>query len=505
MNKKRGLSALTRDEKEKLLMALQEKKRREKLTSSKYLPNDMQTLVHLDANKFRERWVLSGNGAGKTTLLVQEAWWQAQGNNPITKQNTKVPAHIVFLLDSPSKIEAKILPEIKKWFHLEPNQLAKKGKPHISEISFKNGSQITFFFHQQDALIFEGLDNISMLIADEPPPRHAYVGLFRGLRDKSITPKVLVAGTPIGQSWIRQEVYEPWSKGDRPDTNCYRFHSEVNKQNLRDGYLEEFSARLSEKEREVRLGGAFYDLEGLALAGLWREQIHLIEPIEIKPDWCCVVALDPHPAKKNHACLIAADRDGGLYYVKEFASRSPADEFAEELKKFYQGYRVIDIVCDSLGASPGSGGRGNMSFIEVLKEHGVRARSTTYSDKSDEAFIEKIQQVLVIPTTKDNFGRSLPKLRVFKGNPGIVANITNVEWTKYRNLDEFRPSLNITNQDFLACLKYALQTSITFNPDKPKLIKPAKSSPWSGSGKSRLKNRVQLRGNQRSIWGTDDD
>lgn len=472
------LTALTKDQKIELLLALEEKKKRSLSTKQRYFPNAGQQQVHKDGAIFRSRFVFSGNSSGKTTLGVNEIFWTAQGYNPITKETTRVPARIYVVLDSPDKVAGKIIPEASNWFDLTQVTLVKGGKPYVSRIEFKNGSSIIFLFHDADPMKVEGIDSYDYVWFDEPCSRHLYVGMYRGLRTKGTKPKLLFTGTPIGAPWLRTDIYEPWSKGELSDTVCYRYSAEVNRENLREGYLEEFSSKLTEQERQVRMEGTFYDLEGLALAGLFDQTVHIVDPFEWKKEDPCVVAIDPHPAKKHVACLVGADRDGYLYYIKEIASRSPAGDYAGELKAMYEGFRVIDIICDSLGATPGSGGEGNLSFIDVLKQNGVRARSTSYNEKDDEDFIQKIQQVLRIPKEKNNFGQVIPKLRIFRGNKGIIGDIENVEWTKYKNLGEYKPKLNITSRDYLATLKYALATGISFLKSKAKKLRPNKPSPW---------------------------
>jgi hypothetical protein len=475
------LSKLSREEKIELLLALEEKKKRGLKAKPKYVPNEAQLQIHKDGAKYRSRYNFSSNSSGKTTLGVNECFWAARGYNPVTKQNTKVPVRIYVVLDSPQKVEEKFLMEARKWFDLEDVELRKEGKPYVSRMVFKNGSDIIFMFHEADRMKVEGIDSYDFVWFDEPCPKHLFVGMYRGLRGKGTDPRVLFTGTPIGAPWLRTDIYERWAKGELPDTICYRYGIEVNRANLRDGYIEEFSRQLSEKERKVRLEGMFYDLDGLALAGLFKEDVHVIDPIDWRGDWPCVVAIDFHPSKNNIACLVGADRDNNLYYIKELASKSVAKVFAQELKDFYKGFRILDIICDSLGATPTTGGDGNMSFMEVLRANGVRVRSTSYDDKNDESWIQKIQQVLLIPSEPDSFGQKTPKLRVFRGNKGIIGDINQVEWTKDRNNDTYKPKLAISNTDYLACLKYALATGISFRKDKAKVLKSKNRSPWGGS------------------------
>lgn len=463
--KRPDLSKLSKEEKLQLLDLLEEKDRRARAEKPAYKPNSGQVLVH--QSRAKERWVFAGNGSGKTALAAQEALWWAKGHNPISGEFSKVPARIVVLLDHPEKANDVYVPEFTKWTDLRPDQLKQLGKPYVSQIIFDNGSEIKFLSHSMDPLVFESLE-IDYIIMDEPPPRSVFVALYRGLRKKGTRPRVLCVGTPITAAWLRKEIYEPWAKGERPNTECFRFGTKVNEKNLADNYIEEFGAVLSERERRIRFEGEFFDLEGLALSHLFDRDIHIIDPIEVPEEWPCVVAVDPHPSKAHHACLLTCDRDGNLYYVKELKRKLVAREFARELRDFYRGFRVVDIVSDSLGSSETSGGEGFKSFIQVLNEEGVRIRATNWDEKNDEDFISRIQEALVIPKEPNNFGQCLPKLRIFRGCTGIISDIENVQWVKYRDHDEFKPKLDITNKDHLSTLKYALATNLSPMKDKAK-------------------------------------
>lgn len=462
---------LSREQKLHFIDLLEEKERRLRERRAVYSPNIGQLPVHRSTALLR--LVTSGNGSGKTALGANEAIWAAEGWNPILRVLTPVPARVIVLLDHPEKVADVWLPELAKWTNIHPDQLNKRGKPYVSEITFKNGSQILFMFHQQEEMIFESLE-LDVVIADEPPPRRIYIALRRGGRKKNRKPRFLIIGTPIAGAWLRKEVVDPWSRGELPDTECFKFGTAVNEKNLADGYIESFSRILSEKEKRIRLEGEFFDLDGLALAHLLDHSIHIVDPFEWSQDNPVVVAIDPHPSKAHHAILLGADADNGLFYISELRMKSVPREFARALKAWYRGYRIVDIVVDSLGSSEGTGGEGFKSFIQVLNEEGIRARATTYDDKDDEDFIARVQDALAIPEEPNNFGQCLPKLRFFRGNPGIVSDVENVQWTKYRNLDEFKPKLDITNKDFLSCLKYGLASNLSHSKLKTKAYRSTK-------------------------------
>lgn len=472
------LANLSKEEKLRLYEVIQEKKRRILAKKPVYKPNAGQLPVHTDNKPIRI--VAAANGGGKTTLAVQEVIWWSTGYNPITQAFTKVPATTVVLLDSPHKVEEVWLPEFRKWFPLDDEcELSKSGKPYVNKILFKNGSKILFLFHEQEEIVFEGIQ-LDYLCADEPFPRKIWIALTRGARKKNSTPKFLIIGTPIGQPWLYNELWKKAANGERPDIGLHRFSITVNERNLADGYIEQFSRNLTEQEKQVRLHGHFSHLEGLALAHLFDRSTHIVKAFPWPKGKPCVLVIDPAFAKPHTAVLVGTTGDGRVYYLKEMRSKSPAGKFAEELKEFFAGYRVVDYIIDSLGETGSTGGDGNMSFAEKLRQCGVPVRSTSYDDKDDEAFIANIQQVLEVPQIKDNFGRQIPKLAIVEGNMGIVDDIESVCWQKYRQHELFKPKLDISAKDYLACLKYALKTNIAYlaNVGAMPKAKRSRPSPW---------------------------
>ena len=447
------LAAMSKDEKLKYLDALREKKRRAGLIKKKYVPNDGQRPVHL--SNAREKYVFSGNGAGKSCMLVNEVLWLAQGYNPIKDEHTKVPVKIVYLVDDPDKIALTIIPEMKKWHELKDEWMRQEGKPHISLITFPNGSTIKFLSHAIDQLKAEGIQ-LDVFAADEPPPYHLYTALTRGMREKGSIKRTIIVGTPLAEPWLRTKIYEPWKKGLKPEVECFKVSSEVNKEHLDWKEQERFFSQLSEHERKIRMEGAFFDLSGAALAHLWNPDKHLVAPFNWPKNWPCVVAIDPAQSKPHVAVMLGVNPKGELYYIKEMSLRAPAREFAERLLEWMAQYPVHDIVCDSLGNSGMSGGEGLASFIDILNEAGVRCRPTTYADKSDEVWINGIQDALYCEES------TMPKLRIFEGNYGIIDDIENVQWLKIRHSESFKPKLDISKKDYLACLKYCLASNPIF-------------------------------------------
>lgn len=462
------LSKLSKEEKLRLIDLLDEKNRRKSEKRESFIPNEGQApvLENVSREDIELVLVLTGNGGGKTALGTNIAIDSASGYNPHNKQHTPVPVRVIVVLDKPEKVTDVWLQEIKKWYPLKADQLYKRGKPYVTQIQFPNGSEILFQFHDQDPMSFESIEG-DVFIFDEPPPRHVFIALRRAGRKKGRKPKYVIIGTPLAAPWLRKEIYEPWSRGERPDVMCFRYSTMVNEDNLSEGYVDQFGKYLTDKEKRIRLHGEFFDLEGLALAHLFDQETHLIEDIRWPHNWPTVCVIDFHSSKPSVAILVGVTPEDEFVYLKEMHSRSLASEFASELKDFYQGYRVTDIVCDSLGSSDLTGGEGRLSFIQVLKDRGVRVRATTYQEKQDEAFIQMIQESLKVPEEPDRFGNRYPRLRFVKGQcKGAVYDIETVEWQKVKNVDQYKPKLAIDKKDYLACIKYFLATQPSFKRER---------------------------------------
>ena len=477
---KAKLAKLTHEEKITLLEALKEKRKRKAAARTSFQPHAGQLTIINDPHP--KRLLICGNGFGKTALGANETLWAVRGFNPVTKVTTSVPARVIVVLDAPEKVTDTWLPELRKWATITDEQLHKRGKPYYTEITFDNGSVIRFMFHLQEPLAFESLES-DLVILDEPPPRAVWIALLRSGRKKHRKARFLLLGTPISQPWLR-EYYAEWQKGNYPDTMFFKMSTEMNRENLSEGYIEEYAAHLTEREKRTRLHGDFFNTEGMALASLWRKERHAILssqlPDDYKQAWPHVIALDPHPNKPTYGCLVACAPDGKRYYVGEFAKKVVARDLAAWLKAgWLTEHRVVDIVSDNSGQADYTGGEGFKSFVEVLNSCGVRVRATSYEEKKDDEFLTRIQEALYIPDGGD------PSMQFLLSCTGIMRDIENVQWKAQKGTEEYQPKLEIGNKDYLACLKYALASNLTFDNSKRRVIRPQKPSPWSGNSVQR--------------------
>ncbi len=462
---KEKLAKLSKEEKLKLIDILEERKRRQRDSRSPFIPHAEQLAVIKDKTKIRI--VVTGNGFGKSALGANEALWAAGGYNPITGEKTFVPAKIYVILDAPEKVDSTWLPELKKWYNIKEDMLEKRGKPYISQIVFDNGSFIKFMFHLQEPLSWESVEG-DVFIFDEPPPKNAWVALMRAGRTKGRKPRYLLLGTPISQAWLRS-YYVDWEKGLFPDTRFFKGSTDSNKANLAEGYIEDFSRHLSEKERKTRLHGDFFNTEGMALSDVFDRSRHIKPAASLPVDWRswpAVISLDPHPQKATHACLLLAGPNGQLVYAAERQAKEvPRDWGAWVKANWLQEYRVVDIVVDNFGSGDYTGGEGFKSFVEVWRSMNINVRPTSYDEKLDTEFLERLQDALYSDQNQD------PKLKILPNCIGIVRDCENVQWKAQKGTETYQPKLEIGNKDYLACLKYALATNLSYDSAKRAIIR----------------------------------
>ncbi len=474
------LAKLSKEDKLKLLDLIDKKKEAKKQRRAAFVPHKEQELVAVNPSKIRI--VTSGNGWGKSAFGVNEALWALSGLNPITNKNTYVPCRVVVVLDAPSKVADVWLPELKKWTVFDESQLHKDGKPFYSRLTFPNGSELRFMFQLQEELAFESIE-ADFFIFDEPPPRSIWVALLRAGRTKGREPRYLIIATPISQAWLR-EYFVEWEKGHYPDTMFFTGTTRANEANLASGYIEEFSRHLTERERKTRLEGAFFNTEGLALAEQFNRRRHLVTEASLdsnyRIDWPHVIAIDNHPNKPNYACLLAAAPDGTKYYVAETAQKVVPREFGLWLQRnWIATHNIKDIICDNMGNGDMTGGEGFKSFIEVLTSMGIRVRATSFDDKADDAFLTRLQEGLFIPDLGE------PVLKFLNTCIGIIRDIENVAWKPIKGTETYQPKLEISNRDYLACLKYALASNLTYDNARRKIHKPITRAAWMGKEASK--------------------
>lgn len=451
---------LTKEEKLKLIQALEEKERR-KHGRQEFTPHPGQLKV-LKSKKLL-KIVTSGNGWGKSTFAVNLINARALGVDKWNDKKTKVPLRIVVVLDHPSKIADVYSTEYRKWHNMEGITELKHGKPYVNEWVYKNGSSVKFMTWDQNIVTFESIQ-FDLAIYDEPPPRPIFIALSRGQRDKQVQPETVIVGTPVTteSAWLREDFVLPWVEGKRKDIECFTGGTNENAKNLQEGYIERFESLLTEKEKRVRLFGEFSSIEGLAFGHLIHDISHQIPKAQFTWDysWPVVVGIDPHPSKAHTAVLVGRrPHDDKLFVIKELSQKATARDFAAKLLEWSSGYRVLEWICDSLGSGDSTGHEGFKSFIQVLNDCGIRARATTFDEKSHEDAVNRIREMLALEDSGPPLHEKLPRIRFIEGEtPRTYKELKNIAWIYDKKRELNKPKLDSAKLDYFSALTYALSS-----------------------------------------------
>lgn len=372
----------------------EQKRRRAEERIRYYNPHMKQRAFHTADKTHRIRLILGGNRSGKSECSMAEAVAHSIGYRPwlakddpdywvwhkIRGERMRVPNRGLIVGESFSEQVKKVL--VHKLLGsrdeggLIPKPFVKSTKKNqigvITEIHLSNGSSIYFKSYEQDVKLFES-ENYDWYALDEPPPREHYVAISRGATDTGAP--VWMALTPLSQAWIHDELC---SRSD-----VFKIHYDM-KDNIGFGLSEEavaeFEKDLTEDEKEMRLHGRFFHLQGLVYKEFDRAHHLLKRPDRKWPrdSWRYWMHVDPHVRKRHKAVWIAIRPDDTYLVIGELQTPPNTNlisHFAEMIKSYERsvlGIPADDIerLIDPLSTEPGVTETG-LSIKQEFERYGL--------------------------------------------------------------------------------------------------------------------------------------
>lgn len=404
----------------------------------------------------RIRGLFGGNALGKTTALIIELLWQHLRVHPI-RDCTKTE-HTWLIVPSHEKAE-DYWTKIKEW--CPPSQLPeidKMGTSHIRRFRWKNGTMTTIFSHEQESNKLEGT-NISGLFLDEPCPRAQYVAAFRGLRENPDY-FVVIAATPISEPWLYEEIYQPWEKGTDPNIAIFTGNSYENKHIPRQ-WIDDFAARLTDEEKEVRIRGKFASLQGRVFTPFNRDT-HLISSENQWPaGWPVWICIDPHSRKDHTAIYLGMTPDKNYVVIDELKIGGTIKDLAwaiHEKNKKYPG-SINGIFIDTKGKEKDWT---RNSAVTILQENGIRAVSVGTRVKDIFGGINLIKNLLVGEFSRDE-QCIVPRLKIMEHCVNLIHELEMYSWVNSKNPEKTgiseRPKK--THDDFIDPLRYLVSMNLS--------------------------------------------
>ena len=215
-----------------------------------------------------------------------------------------------------------------------PDLLDQKGTRRSAgspQAKFKNGS-VALFRHLDDkgsgmagksSTVYTRLANLNLnfvLIDQAEEIAEQWFNLFRTrLRrvvydalGRQCPHQMMLVGNMAGRNWI----YRKFKIGTDPGHHLIEASTLENQKNLPKEYVKDL---LSAPENWVRryVYGSWDDYEGL-IFGIFRREIHEIEPFELPPSWAKFRVIDHGRTNPGAAIFVAVDNDGNCFIFKDY-------------------------------------------------------------------------------------------------------------------------------------------------------------------------------------------
>ncbi len=384
-------SSDTREQKERLLRHLLEQK--EILDQTRLLrfqPNPGLNGEKGFQEKFirslkRVRLVTAGNQSGKTHLGAWDHACLQVGVHPFRKMKTPTTAFIVTAKPHSEGIEKDIIPKLKEVVgsrDIVDIKNNSRGVPY--KIIWRTGSVSYMLSCEQDDIVFEGT-TWGHGWFDEPPPRHIYIAMERGLLTSG--GPVSFTCTPLEEPWLYDEIYIPGMMGTDPDIAVFEGSSDENRK-IDAAAKKRFFNKLDPDEIETRWHGKFRHLMGRVFKS-YDHTKHLIKPFRVPRHWPTWLSIDPHRNKPHAVLFLTISPENIKYICNEIYVKCTIDELADFITDIESQYNMVDRLIDT---SAQEDGWGRVSARELLNDKGVRTKLAQKKNKkaSGITFINQI-------------------------------------------------------------------------------------------------------------------
>jgi phage terminase large subunit-like protein len=445
---------------------------------AKYIPHKKQRWFHGATSQ--TKLFIGSNQSGKTTGGLSEilAWclgyWPNTGE-PIRKPDGTIvtpPIRAIVGGEDFTNHHAEVtipkLQELLPWeFWVEATDKI-QGRV-VSKVHARNGSTIKLMSYEMDPDKWEG-QTADIVLFDEPPPRHAYIGMRRGTMKRG--GPILFTMTPLKEPWIYDELYENertviceserhFEAIDHDELRRKIFCVQVDLgevEHLEEEQKEELIMSLDEEEREARQHGRFKHLMGRIYKNFDRGTHVLPSDFPWGRDWPSGVVIDPHDRRPFAV---------GFFVV------SPRDEliFVDEWPEFdYVGCKswpwAVEQYAEMLREKLSALFSNEPSWLVMDPNFGRSPKATTGTTLVDE-FLEF---GLYFDTTVDNsleeghlrVRRFLDDERLFflERCPNLIKAMSHYTWDEFKRPGERAPKETPRDKykDFADVVRYCVMS-----------------------------------------------
>jgi hypothetical protein len=326
------------------------------------------------------------------------------------------------------------------------------------------GSQLSFGTGEQNPMQFEGQD-FTFAALDEPPKRGMFGGIWRGLTVE-FSPMWLTM-TPIGPNapWV----FEEFEARDRDDTEIIRgsiWENEFFSDEQKTEFLEQ--GAFLEEERAARESGTWTFFTHRAFPQ-FDPAAHIVPPQTPPPGWTTGLAIDP-AHRRPYALLWAAfGPDGEVLIYDEWPEESHANmrSSSQTVKDYLdiivqkEGTRRVDfrVLDPRFGAArPSIKGERHTSIQEDFAELDMYFDCRLEGTEREEIGIARIRSLLHWDRGSKLTPLNRPKLRVCSHCTNTIdaLALSNFVPPNLREPDILTEKMMEQHKDFRDCLRYLI-------------------------------------------------
>lgn len=380
-------------------------------------------------SKKRNRWVFGGNRSGKTECGAAECVYMARGIHPYRRNKKDVSGWVVSL----SQQVQRDVAQKKILYYLRPDWIEEivmlSGRRDFPEsgvidlIRVKNVfggvSTIGFKSCDQGREKFQG-SSLDFVWFDEEPPKDVYEECRMRVMDKK--GDIFGTMTPLkGITFLYDEIY--MNKRGNPEV-WYEFMEWKDNPYLSKEEIRLLENSMDEETLQARKYGRFSAGEGLVYPE-FDENVHVVEPQEIPPEWQDTISIDPGLHNPLAALWFAVDPDDNVYVLAEYyQAEKDIDYHADRIKE----------ICRRLGWKEDGRGR-----VRAIIDSAANQRTLASPRSVTELFYER--GILADPdVNKDLFagigrvksylkrGNGQPDLYIFRGCVHLIRELKGYFW-----------------------------------------------------------------------------
>lgn len=428
----------------------------------------------------RNRWVFGGNRSGKTECGAVETVWLARGIHPNKQNKSSVTCWVVSLSTQVQRDVA----QNKILYYLNPDWISdvvmlsgSKASPSSGIIDFivvKNVlgglSKIGFKSCDQGREKFQGT-SLDFVWFDEEPPHDIYLECKMRVLDKQ--GEIFGTMTPLkGLTWVYDEIY--LNKYNDSQVWC-TFMSWEDNPFLDKSEILALSESMSADELNSRKYGKFGCNGGMVYSE-FDENVNVIEPFDVPPDWQDVISIDPGLNNPLSCHWYACDYDGNVYVVAEhFEAKKDICYHTKKIKELSQKLNWKTLSNGNYLALIDSAANqktlaSTKSVAELFLEHGITVNTAV--NKNLFVGIQRVKSYL-----KNAQGQT--KLFIFNCCVNLIREIKSYFWrdgdTPYKRDDHCLDELRYYIMSKPDAPKQVL-TKTLVQKDKERLFKKMKNS-----------------------------